>query len=148
MKRFLTILVIGLAVATTAYAQYGGGMGGGHGGGGHRGSGGRRSQTPDPQGADRSPSATQSRSRAGRNQIIGVIKAIDPAAGRVTITYEEADALNWPAGTTTFVVSKSSLLNGARIGEKVAFRIESQQISEMAPYATPQEQASDAGWSN
>ena len=145
-KRILTILVTSLAIATAAHAQYGGGgMGGGRGGGGHRGGGHRSQPGPDSPKADGAGPA-RSGSRANKGQIVGVIKAIDAAASRVTITYEEADALNWPAGTTTFVVSKSSLLNGAAVGEKVAFKIESQQISEMAPYAPPQEEASQAGW--
>ena len=146
-KRILTILVTGLAIATAAHAQYGGGggMGGGHGGGGHRGGGGRRPPAGDAPKADSSGPA-RGASRAAKNQISGVIKAIDSAAGRITITYEEADALNWPAGTTAFVVSKSSLLNGATVGEKVAFRIESQQIAEMVPYVPPQQDASQTGW--
>src|SRR5437868_4706130 len=99
-KRFLAILLTSLAIASAAHAQFGGG---GHGGGGHRG-GGKRPPSSDTPKADSSGPA-RSEARAANNQIVGVIKAIDAAADRVTITYEEADALNWPAGTTTFVVS-------------------------------------------
>ncbi|MDB5445309.1 MAG: hypothetical protein JWQ97_626 [Phenylobacterium sp.] len=67
-------------------------------------------------------------------EIIGVIKAIDPNNNRVTITYEDVEALNWPAGTMPFVVSKTELLKGATVGEKVRFKLESQQISTLTPY--------------
>ena len=137
-KRFLASLAICLAVATAAHAQYGGGgmgggMGGGH-GGGHR--GGKRPPDADPApstaAADPAPRHETALSKV---QIVGVIEAIDPAAGRVTISYDEVDALDWPAGTMPFVVSKPALLDGASVGEKVRFHIESQQITEMQPYA-------------
>ncbi len=134
-KRFLASLAICLAVATAAHAQYGGGgMGGGHGGGGHR--GGKRPADADPApstaAADPAPRHETATNKA---MITGVIDAIDPAAGRVTISYDEVDALNWPAGTTPFVVSKPALLAGASVGEKVRFRIESQQVVDLQPYA-------------
>jgi Cu/Ag efflux protein CusF len=66
--------------------------------------------------------------------ITGVIQSIDPQHGRVTIAYDDVEALNWPAGTMPFVVSKTALLKDATVGEKVRFKLESQQISEMEPY--------------
>jgi Cu/Ag efflux protein CusF len=67
-------------------------------------------------------------------EIIGVIKAIDADANRITIAYEDVEGLNWPAGTMPFVVSKTELLKGASVGEKVRFKLESQQISALTPY--------------
>ncbi len=67
-------------------------------------------------------------------QITGVITAINPASGRVTISYDDVDALNWPAGTMPFQVEKPGLLTGLSVGEKVRFHVESQQISEIAPF--------------
>ena len=62
-----------------------------------------------------------------------MITAIDAANGRVTITYDQVDALNWPRGTTPFAVEKPALLTGLSVGEKVHFHVESQQISSIAP---------------
>ncbi len=73
-----------------------------------------------------------------------MIRAIDPQNGRVTIAYDEVDALNWPAGTTPFVVSKPALLQGAQVGEKVRFHIESQEVTDLLPYA-PQPGGDGAG---
>lgn len=67
-------------------------------------------------------------------EIVGVIKAIDPNTNRITIAYEDVEALNWPAGTMPFVVSKTELLKSATVGEKVRFKLDSQQIAALAPY--------------
>ena len=72
---------------------------------------------------------------ADKADIIGVVKAIDPAADRVTIAYQPVEALNWPAGVMPFVVAKSALLNEVAVGEKVRFRLESQQIYVLQAFA-------------
>ena len=142
-KPVLAGLAILLMTATAASAQYGGGMGGGGGGmggggggGGHRGRGGGAPPSPS------SPSPTRDRppppaTPLNKIEIIGVIKAIDPATARITIAYEPVDALNWPAGTMPFGVSETALLKDATVGEKVRFKLQSQQISEMKPYVPP-----------
>jgi Cu(I)/Ag(I) efflux system periplasmic protein CusF len=68
--------------------------------------------------------------------IVGVVQAIDPAAGRVTIAYEAVEARNWPPGTMSFVVNNPSLLSGVTVGEKVRFKLESEQITELAPFVS------------
>ena len=67
-------------------------------------------------------------------EIVGVVTAVDPQNGRVTIDYEPVEVLNWPRGSNAFVVSKTALLQGVSVGEKIRFKIESQQISELKPY--------------
>lgn len=141
-QRLLPILALCLtaAAASAAYGQFGGGgMGGGM--GGHHG-GGRNNQQPaqpDPPPDNPEPQPMHL-TATDKVEIVGVITAIDPATDRVTISYGEVDALNWPAGTTPFVVAKHSLLQGATVGEKVQFRIESQQISALEPYQPRQPQ--------
>ena len=108
-------------------------MGGG--GGGHRGGGRQKQRDPDPAPAP-DPNATKPQSHMGalaKVQITGVITRIDPSSGRVTISYDEVDALNWPAGTMPFQVEKPELITGLSVGEKVRFHVESQQISEIGP---------------
>lgn len=148
-KHILSLLAICFVTtaATAAYAQYGGGgmggggmggggMGGG-GGGGHRG-GGRHA----PSSTDSTPTADQAPVRTltplSKIQIVGVIKAIDPVTDRITIAYEPVDALNWPAGTMPFGIANTAVLKNATVGEKVRFRLESQQISDLAPYSPRQ----------
>jgi Cu/Ag efflux protein CusF len=135
-KRALPVLTLSvLLIATAAHAQIGGG--GGRGGGvGGRG-GGQKSQAPSSSAPTPSSTPIPQQTPLSKIEIVGVIKAIDPEAGRVTITYEPVDGLDWPAGTMPFVVAKPGLLDGARVGEKVRFKLESQQISELAAYVPP-----------
>ena len=132
-KRVAPLLALGLiAAATAAHAQYGGGGGGG--GGGHGGRGGR-SQSPSSKPASTTPAPAATPVKPVNSiEIIGVIKAIDPATDRITIAYEDVQALNWPAGTMPFVVAKTALLKSASVGEKVRFKLDSEQISELTPY--------------
>jgi len=125
-KAAAPLLALCLLAATAANAQYSGR----HGGGGQ----GRGSPSGSP--APSSPSsAPPARSGAAdKADIVGVVKAIDPATDRITITYQPVEALNWPAGTTPFVVAKSALLTGVTVGEKVRFRLESQQIYVLQPF--------------
>lgn len=130
-KRVVPLLTLCLiAAASAAHAQYGGGGGGG---GGHGGRGGRGQSPSSKPAATPAPAATPVKP-VSSIEIIGVIKAIDPDTDRITIAYEDVQALNWPAGTMPFVVSKTALLKSASVGEKVRFKLDSQQISELAPY--------------
>lgn len=65
---------------------------------------------------------------------VGLVRAIDATAGRITIAYDAIEPLNWPAGTMAFAVGKSALLNSATVGDKVRFRLESQQITELTRF--------------
>jgi Cu/Ag efflux protein CusF len=130
MRKFPVVLIAaGLLAATAAHAQYGGGGGG-------RGHGGRGQAPPDASGAAPAPQAPPRRPETPTDQvdIIGVVQAIGPEPDRVTIAYEPVEALNWPAGSMPFVVAKPDLLKSVTVGEKVRFRIDSQQISFLAPY--------------
>jgi Cu/Ag efflux protein CusF len=125
MSRRLAFLLICLVFATHADAQS---RGGGHGRGG-----GRSPKPPAPAAADPAgPKAAPV--PLNKLEIVGVVQAIDPAAGRVTIAYEPVEALNWPAGTQPFPVAKSALLDGVTVGEKVRFSLDSSQVSALRPY--------------
>jgi Cu/Ag efflux protein CusF len=142
MSRFiLPFLAIGLLAAGAAHAQYGGGgygggPGGGYGGGGHHGGRGGG----NPSGSSNSGSGNSSAAPRSRPippdlvEIVGVVQAIDPASNRMTIAYEPVEALNWPAGSMPFVVAEPALFKGVSVGEKVRFRIESQQIYDLRPF--------------
>lgn len=67
-------------------------------------------------------------------EIVGVVRSIAPDTDRVTIAYDAVDGLGWPAGTMPFVVAKSALLKDVIVGEKVRFRLDSQQIADLRPY--------------
>jgi Cu/Ag efflux protein CusF len=124
IKRVIPVLMIFLAATSAAHAQgghHGGGAGGGRGGG-------RGGQS------ESHPPAAPAAKPFTQPEIVGVVKLIDAAGGRVTIAYEPVEALNWPAGTQPFGVGKTALLKDLTVGEKVRFRLESQQIVAIRPF--------------
>lgn len=61
----------------------------------------------------------------------GVVEAVDLESGRVTLAYEPIEAMNWPAGAKAFQVARNKLLDGVQVGDKVGFKMESQQITQL-----------------
>jgi Cu/Ag efflux protein CusF len=147
-KSVLPCLAIGLLAAGAAHAQYGGGGGGpgggggGYGGGYGGGSGGGHHGGRGGGGGSGSSDSSSSSSAPPKSraippdlvEIVGVVQAIDTDSSRLTIAYEPVDALNWPAGSMPFVVSEPALFKGVTVGEKIRFRIESQQIYDLKPF--------------
>jgi len=137
------IVAIALLTSASAYAQTtgvdpsGAGAGsGGFGGGGRHGGGRGNAQ---PSGPSSGPVAAKTNvitadKPASKIEIVGVIKEIDRASGRITIAYDPVDELNWPRGVMPFPVAEDSVLTGATVGEKVRFKLDSHEIYEMRPY--------------
>jgi Cu/Ag efflux protein CusF len=123
-KRAIPVLMIFLVAASAAQAQGGGHRGGGGGGRG----GGRGGQS------ESRPPAPPAAKPFTEPEITGVVKTIDAATGRVTIAYEPVEALGWTAGAQPFGVAKAALLKDLTVGEKVRFRLESQQIATIRPF--------------
>jgi Cu/Ag efflux protein CusF len=63
-----------------------------------------------------------------------VVRAIDLNAKRVTIEYEAVDALNWPRGSMPFAVYRGAVLDNVTVGEKVRFKLDDQQITDIRPF--------------
>jgi Cu/Ag efflux protein CusF len=128
MLRYLVpLLAIALFAGTSARAQPFPERGG-RGGRGRPPSGGSSGSTASPTPA-RKPAKP-----ANQIEIVGVVRAIDPDAKRVTIAYEAVDELNWPPGTMPFAVYKAELLETVRVGDRVRFKLDGQQITELTPY--------------
>jgi Cu(I)/Ag(I) efflux system protein CusF len=51
----------------------------------------------------------------------GVIKAIDPQAGTLTIQHGPIPAVSWPAMTMTFKAKPTTLLHGLKVGQTIGF---------------------------
>lgn len=67
------------------------------------------------------PAALAAPAQAGeRGSATGTITAIDPGAGRITISHGPVGALGWPAMTMAFTGTPAQLA-AARVGEKVDF---------------------------
>jgi len=128
-KRLAPIVLVFLAVGTAAHAQYGGGRGGGHGGQGQPPPG--NSGTPP---AAPAPPPVKPPKPMNTIEITGVVQAVDPATKRVTITYDAVDELNWPRGTKEFAAYTADMLKPVSVGEKVRFKLDSDQIAEIGAF--------------
>jgi Cu(I)/Ag(I) efflux system protein CusF len=51
----------------------------------------------------------------------GVITAVDPKAGTLTIQHGPIPAVGWPAMSMTFKASPTALLKGLKVGQKIGF---------------------------
>jgi Cu(I)/Ag(I) efflux system periplasmic protein CusF len=58
---------------------------------------------------------------AKHGQGTGVIKAIDPKDGALTIQHGPIPAASWPAMTMTFKAKPAELLKGLKVGQTVDF---------------------------
>lgn len=128
IKRVVPLLVVCLVAAASAHAQSGPGRGRGGGGGGRTPSGG--SSTP----AAAATPAPKPPKPENQIEIVGVVRGIDPDAKRITIAYEAVEGLNWPAGTMPFTVYNADLLKAVSVGQRVRFKLDSQQITDLTPY--------------
>ena len=130
----LGFLLAGTAARAQGFPGGGGGSprgGGGGGGGRGGGGGGGRGGSSSADGPPAPPSVKQV--AANQIDIVGVVKEIGPE-DRITIDYEEAPGLDLPAGSRSFIVAKTSLLKDITVGEQVRFRLDSQQVSLLAPF--------------
>jgi Cu(I)/Ag(I) efflux system protein CusF len=67
---------------------------------------------------DPAPAATQTTHSA-----TGVVKQLDSAAGKVTISHGAIPSLSWPAMTMTFSVKDKGLMNKLVVGKTIDFQI-------------------------
>lgn len=53
------------------------------------------------------------------HKMTGVVKELDPAKGKVTLTHDPVKSLNWPAMTMAFAVKDKALFSKLAVGKKV-----------------------------
>ena len=58
---------------------------------------------------------------AKHGHAVGVIKAIDPKAGTLTIQHGPIPGVGWPAMTMTFKAKPPALLEGLKVGQTIGF---------------------------
>ena len=66
---------------------------------------------------------------AKHGQGSGVIKAIDPGAGTLTIQHGPIPTVGWPAMTMTFKADPPALASAVKAGDRVAFDVKVQGSS-------------------
>jgi Cu(I)/Ag(I) efflux system protein CusF len=60
------------------------------------------------------------------HKAVAVVKRIDAANGKVTLSHEPIKSLNWPAMTMAFAVKDKALLQKLAVGNKVDVEFEKQ----------------------
>jgi len=71
------------------------------------------------QGMEAAKPAPDAAAKATLHQATGVVKATDPANGKVTLAHEAVKSLDWPAMTMNFAVKDKSLFDKLVVGKKV-----------------------------
>lgn len=72
--------------------------------------------------------------KAASHRADGVLKAIDAAAGTVSVSHEPVASLGWPAMTMDFVLANPSLLGTLKPGSPVAFEFVERKPGEWVIY--------------
>lgn len=60
---------------------------------------------------------------------VGVVQAVDAAAGTITIAHEPMETLGWPAMTMPFKIARPELLENVTVGERIEFTLESADMT-------------------
>ncbi len=68
--------------------------------------------------------------------VVGVVKAIDTKAGKVTIAHEPVKSLNWPAMTMAFKITEQQAA-GIKPGQRVNFEFEAKGMDATITKITP-----------
>lgn len=61
------------------------------------------------------------------HQAVGVVKAVNPAKGSVTLAHEAIASLKWPAMTMSFAVQDAKLFDKLVVGSKVKVELTKQK---------------------
>lgn len=62
---------------------------------------------------------------SGPIQGVGVVTAVDAAAGTISLDHEPIAAINWPAMSMQFTAENPAMLQGIAVGDRVTFEIKS-----------------------
>ncbi|MBY0563696.1 MAG: copper-binding protein [Hyphomonadaceae bacterium] len=86
--------------------------------------------SPAPPAVDQSvPAAEAPNAATAAIEGVGVVTAVDPAAGTISLDHEAITAINWPAMTMQFRADDPSILQGLAVGDRVRFELKSARES-------------------
>ena len=72
------------------------------------------------------PAKPASKAKAATHHATGVVKAIDPDKGSVTLAHDPVASLHWPAMTMRFAVKDKALFDKLAVDKKVGFDFKQQ----------------------
>lgn len=79
------------------------------------------SMPADTAGSTMEPMSSNTPAVLGTIQGVGIVTAVDAAAGTVTLDHEAINAINWPAMSMQFKAEDPSILKGIAKGDHVLF---------------------------
>lgn len=68
---------------------------------------------------------------------VGVVQAVDPDEGTITIKHQAIESIHWPAMTMTFNAAKPELLKGVKVGEHIRFGLHTQGMHGTVTWIKP-----------
>jgi Cu(I)/Ag(I) efflux system protein CusF len=68
---------------------------------------------------------------------VGVVKAMDPAKGTVTLQHQAIESIHWPAMTMTFKIAKPEVLQGVKAGDHVRFGLHPEGMNSTVTWIKP-----------
>lgn len=82
--------------------------------------------SPTPPAADQPVPAAEAPSAAtAAIEGVGVVTAVDPVAGTISLDHEAIAVINWPAMTMQFRAENPAILEGVAVGDRVSFELKS-----------------------
>jgi Cu(I)/Ag(I) efflux system protein CusF len=82
--------------------------------------------------ARQAPAATASPAASAPVEGVGVVRAVNPKSGSITIDHEAIPSLGWPAMTMGFKVADPALLVGIQPGAKVRFQLTGHTVTALS----------------
>ncbi|HKZ09145.1 MAG TPA: copper-binding protein [Rhodanobacteraceae bacterium] len=68
---------------------------------------------------------------------VGVVQAIDPDQGTITIKHQAIESIHWPAMTMAFKAAEPELLKGVKVGEHIRFGLHTQGMHGTVTWIKP-----------
>lgn len=77
---------------------------------------------------------------SGDAEGVGVVQAVNPDQGTVTIKHQAIESIHWPAMTMTFKAAKPDVLQGVKPGEHVHFGLHTEGMKGTVTWIKPDTQ--------
>jgi len=68
---------------------------------------------------------------------VGVVQAVNPDQGTITVKHQAIESIHWPAMTMTFKAAKPELLKGVEVGEHIRFGLHTQGMHGTVTWIKP-----------
>ena len=78
--------------------------------------------------------------QSGDAEGVGVVQAVDPDQGTITIKHQAIESIHWPAMTMTFKTAKPEVLQNVKAGEHIRFGLHTEGMNGTVTWIKPDAQ--------